>query len=71
MGDPGGPVRRMHWTFGALIAAQAMHSIEEYSGRLYEVFPPARFMCGCAACEQMKALVRLVSITLRHSAALS
>ena len=33
--------------------------------------PPAFFMCGYAACEQMKALVRLVSITLRHSATLS
>jgi hypothetical protein len=36
----------MQWTFGALIAVQAMHSIEEYSGRLYEIFPPARLMCG-------------------------
>ena len=33
-------------TFGALIAAQALHSIEEFHGRLYETFPPARFMCG-------------------------
>ena len=41
-----GTVSRVPWTFGALIAAQAMHSIEEYSGRLYEIFPPARFMCG-------------------------
>ena len=32
-------VHRMHATFGALIAAQALHSIEEYSGRLYETFP--------------------------------
>ena len=33
-------------TFAALIAAQALHSIEEFQGRLYETFPPARFMCG-------------------------
>ena len=37
---------RLHRTFGALIAVQALHSIEEYSGRLYDIFPPARFMCG-------------------------
>ena len=39
-------MNRLDATFGALIAAQALHSIEEYSGRLYEIFPPARFMCG-------------------------
>ena len=33
-------------TFAALIATQAAHSIEEYAGRLYEVFPPARFVSG-------------------------
>lgn len=31
-------------TFGALIAAQAAHSIEEYAGHLWESFPPARFL---------------------------
>lgn len=30
--------------FLALIAAQAAHSIEEYVFRLYDVFPPARFV---------------------------
>jgi hypothetical protein len=30
----------------ALVVAQAAHSIEEYIGRLYDVFPPARFVCG-------------------------
>jgi hypothetical protein len=28
--------------FGLLVLAQAAHSLEEYAGRLYEVFPPAR-----------------------------
>jgi hypothetical protein len=28
----------------ALIAVQALHSVEEYLGRLYAVFPPARFV---------------------------
>jgi len=32
--------------FGALIAAQAVHSVEEYLGRLWESFPPARFVSG-------------------------
>jgi hypothetical protein len=33
-------------TFGLLILAQAAHSIEEYAGRLWESFPPARFVSG-------------------------
>ena len=30
--------------FGALVLAQLAHSIEEYLGRLWESFPPARFL---------------------------
>lgn len=37
---------RVQWTFLALIITQAAHSIEEYTGRLYDVFPPARFVSG-------------------------
>lgn len=33
-------------TFGLLILAQAAHSIEEYVGRLWESFPPARLVSG-------------------------
>jgi hypothetical protein len=33
-------------TFLALVTTQAAHSTEEYVGRLYEVFPPARFASG-------------------------
>jgi hypothetical protein len=32
--------------FGALIAAQTVHSVEEYAGRLWETFPPVRFVSG-------------------------
>ena len=32
--------------FGAVIVAQAAHSIEEYVGRLWESFPPARLVSG-------------------------
>lgn len=33
-------------SFGALVLAQAAHSTEEYLGRLWESFPPARFVSG-------------------------
>jgi len=32
--------------FGALIIMQDAHSVEEYLGRLWESFPPARFLSG-------------------------
>jgi hypothetical protein len=32
--------------FLGLVLAQAAHSIEEYAGRLWEVFPPARALTG-------------------------
>ena len=32
--------------FGALVFTQIAHSIEEYIGRLWETFPPARFLTG-------------------------
>jgi hypothetical protein len=37
---------RVATTFGALVLAQAVHSTEEYLGRLWETFPPARFVSG-------------------------
>lgn len=37
---------RFRATFGALVLAQAAHSIEEYAGCLWESFPPARFLTG-------------------------
>jgi hypothetical protein len=37
---------RITTIFGALVLAQAAHSIEEYVGRLWESFPPARFLTG-------------------------
>lgn len=40
---------RFQVTFGALVVAQAAHSIEEYAGRLWESFPPARFLTGLIA----------------------
>jgi Protein of unknown function with HXXEE motif len=37
---------RFHQAFGALILTQAVHSTEEYLGRLWETFPPAHFITG-------------------------
>ena len=37
---------RTKLAFSALIVTQAAHSIEEYLGRLWESFPPARFVTG-------------------------
>jgi hypothetical protein len=37
---------RSRVAFLILIGAQAAHSIEEYAFRLFEVFPPARFVSG-------------------------
>jgi uncharacterized membrane protein HdeD (DUF308 family) len=32
--------------FGLLLLAQTAHSVEEYIGRFWESFPPARFLTG-------------------------
>jgi hypothetical protein len=37
---------RFQSSFLLLIAIQTAHSVEEYVGRLYDVFPPARFLSG-------------------------
>lgn len=37
---------RVTAAFGALVLAQAAHSTEESIGRLWESFPPARFVSG-------------------------
>ena len=40
---------RVRIAFAALVLAQAAHSAEEYLGRLWESFPPARFVSGLVA----------------------
>jgi hypothetical protein len=37
---------RFQITFLALVGCQAGHSVEEYMGQLYNVFPPARLVSG-------------------------
>lgn len=50
---------RVHRAFIGLIAVQAIHSIEEYRGRLYDVFPPARFMSGLISDDRQRGFVIL------------
>jgi Protein of unknown function with HXXEE motif len=51
------PVTRFHLTFLALVATQAAHSVEEYVGRLYEVFPPARVVSGLVSSDLERGFV--------------
>jgi len=37
---------RLRWAFLVLVMVQAVHSIEEYRGRLYDEFLPARIVSG-------------------------
>jgi len=39
-------IRRIKLTFLLLVIIQGFHSIEEYLGKLWEVFVPARFLCS-------------------------
>lgn len=55
--------RRTSLTFALLIAAQAAHSIEEFVGRLYEVFPPARFVSDLVSTEARRGFL-LVNIAI-------
>ncbi len=48
---------RFQATFGALILAQAAHSVEEYVGRLWESFPPARFVTGLVSQDRERGFV--------------
>jgi hypothetical protein len=50
---------RFQLSFGSLILAQAAHSVEEYLGRLWESFPPARFLTALVSQDQQRAFVAL------------
>jgi hypothetical protein len=43
--------------FAALIAAQAAHSCEEYVWRLYESFPPARFVSSLVSSDLQRGFL--------------
>ena len=38
--------QKINWTFLILVLVQGLHSIEEYFGKLWESFPPARVLCS-------------------------
>ena len=50
---------RFQLTFGALILVQALHSVEEYVGHLWEAFPPARFLTGLVSSDHERGFVAL------------
>ena len=37
---------KITWTFLVLVLVRGLHSMEEYVGKLWENFPPARALCG-------------------------
>ena len=37
---------KVKWFFLSLVLIQGFHSIEEYIGELWNIFPPAAFLCG-------------------------
>jgi hypothetical protein len=43
--------------FGALVLTQAAHSVEEYVGRLWETFPPARLLTGLVSPDREQAFL--------------
>jgi hypothetical protein len=50
---------RIKIAFGLLIFVQIAHSIEEYVGRLWESFPPARFLTGIFSSDHERAFIVL------------
>ena len=38
--------QKIKWVFLILVIVQGLHSIEEYVGKLWENFPPARVLCS-------------------------
>ena len=48
---------RRQLTFLALVVVQAAHSGEEYAGRLYKVFAPARFVSGLISDDLQRGFV--------------
>jgi hypothetical protein len=48
---------RLDQLFGAIILTQAAHSVEEYFGRLYQSFPPARFLSGLVSSDLQRGFI--------------
>lgn len=54
---------RTRIAFGALVLAQAAHSIEEYAGRLWESFPPATVLAGLVSADRELGFI-IINATL-------
>ena len=52
-------MNRFQLAFGALVLTQAIHSVEEYAGRLWESFPPARFIVSLISNDPERGFVIL------------
>ena len=52
---------RIKVAFGALVFTQIAHSIEEYVGRLWESFPPARFLTGMISSDRELGFIAINS----------
>ena len=52
---------RIKFAFSALIVAQIAHSAEEYLGRLWESFPPARFLTGMISSDRELGFIAINS----------
>ena len=59
---------RINLAFGALLLAQAAHSVEEYVGRFWESFPPARFLTGLVSQDREWSFVALTILLLAFGA---
>ena len=49
--------RRINNLFLLLVIVQALHSLEEYLGHLWEVFPPARIICAMVSPDAEKGFL--------------
>ena len=54
---------RIKSTFFLLIIAQGLHSIEEYAGKLWEEFPPARYVTGLVSPDHREGFI-IINILL-------
>ncbi len=49
--------------FLALIGVQSLHSLEEYVFRLWETFPPARFLTGLVSADLERGFI-VINVSL-------
>src|SRR6185436_14318448 len=52
-----GDMTRFRAAFGALVLVQAAHSVEEYLGKLWESFPPARYVVGLVSKDPRRGFI--------------